>query len=152
MSFGWSAGDIAQAVILITKVAKALDSAEGASRDYREAVTFLSGLNRTLEPLQAFSALDLYPSYGDEIKQHVGSIRGPIESFLQLVSDFETSLGPGAKTGRHRNAARKLQWRFSASKKVEDLRRSIGDQMLILDNLLHQLTLYVLQLLLQLRH
>jgi hypothetical protein len=51
MSFGWSAGDIAQAITLIVKVAKALDSADGAAGDCREAVSFLQSLRHTLEPL-----------------------------------------------------------------------------------------------------
>jgi hypothetical protein len=65
MSFGWSAGDISQAIVLIVKVVKALDNVEGASKHYREAVTFLESLKHTLEPLQTFTALNTYPSCGD---------------------------------------------------------------------------------------
>lgn len=49
MSFGWSAGDIAAAVTLVCKLIQAVDSVDGAAGNYREAVSFLRDLNRTLE-------------------------------------------------------------------------------------------------------
>ncbi|PVH84697.1 hypothetical protein DL98DRAFT_610122 [Cadophora sp. DSE1049] len=141
MSFGWSAGDIAQAITFIAKVVKALDSAEGASRDYREAVTFLNRLNYTLEPLQAFSALDLNIAYGDEIKNCVESIREPIEAFLEFIRDLESALGSTAKQGRHRGIGKKLRWRFDISKKADDLRRRIEGDMMILSSIQTRLIL-----------
>ena len=142
MSFGWSAGDIAQAVVLIIKVVKALDSVDGAAGDYREAVAFLENLKHTLEPLQSFTALGAYPAYGDEIRRHVEAIKHPIESFLAIAAKFERSLGPNAKAGHHRHIPRKLQWRFIDSKPVEKLRDQISGHMQILETLLHRLTLY----------
>jgi hypothetical protein len=141
MSFGWSAGDIAQAITLIVKVAKALDSADGAAGDYREAVSFLQSLRHTLEPLQTFTALGTYPSYKNEIQQHVESIRGPIESFLATATKFDHSLGPNAKEGHHRHIPRKLQWRFIESKTVDKLKSSIDGHMRVLETLLQRLTL-----------
>jgi hypothetical protein len=48
MTFGWSAGDIAVALKLLFNLVEALDSADGASRNYREAVGFLKDLTRTV--------------------------------------------------------------------------------------------------------
>lgn len=141
MSFGWSASDLAQAIGLIVKIVKALDEADGAAADYREAVKFLRSLKHTLEPLQTFAALDPYTEYRDEIRQHVEEIRVPIENFLVLVSKFESSLGSGATAGRLRNINRKLQWRFHTSDKVITLRRHIESHMVILGTLLARLTL-----------
>ena len=141
MSFGWSAGDIAQAITLIVKVVKALDSADGAASDYREATTFLQGLKHTLEPLQTFVALGAYPAYKDEIRIHVESIREPVESFLASVAKFDQSLGPNAKSGHHRHISSKLQWRFVQSKAVEKLRSKIDKHLKVLETLLQRLTL-----------
>jgi hypothetical protein len=85
MSFGWSAGDIAQTIGLVIKVVKALDNTNGAAADYREAVAFLGHLKHTLAPLQTFSALNLYPEYGDDIRQSVEKIIEPIEKFLSIA-------------------------------------------------------------------
>ncbi|CZR55057.1 uncharacterized protein PAC_04943 [Phialocephala subalpina] len=111
MSFGWSANDISQAIGLVIKVVKALDSANGAAADYREAVGFLRSLKRTLEPLQTFAGLELYPTYGEEIRQHVEKIQGPISKFLASAAKFEPQLGSSAKPGRHRGLKKKLEWR-----------------------------------------
>ena len=141
MSFGWSAGDIAQAIVIIVKVVKALDGVDGAAGHYREAVVFLQNLKHTLEPLQSFTALGAYPAYGIEIQKHVEAIKHPIESFLATAAKFERSLGPNSKTGHHRNIPRKLQWRFVDSKSVERLKDQIGGHMQVLETLLHRLTL-----------
>lgn len=141
MSFGWSAGDIAQAISLIVKVARALDSVDGAASDYREAVSFLASLRRTLEPLQTLSALRIHPSYSVEIQQVVGKIKDPIEQFLAITEGFEPALGPNPQPGRQYNVGRKLQWRFVTSKRVIELRRNIEAYIGILNNLLHQVTM-----------
>jgi hypothetical protein len=55
---------IAAAVTIAYNLIQALDSRDGAAGDYREAVTFLKDLKRTLEPLQTFAAWNAYPAYG----------------------------------------------------------------------------------------
>ncbi|TEY35220.1 hypothetical protein BOTCAL_0594g00040 [Botryotinia calthae] len=62
MSFGWSAGDIAQAISLIVKVVKALDDGSGAPDEYRKTAVFLESVNLTLKNLQVFATLGVYPS------------------------------------------------------------------------------------------
>ena len=141
MSFGWSAGDIAQALVVLVKIAKALDSADGAAGDYRESVLFLRSLKCTLEPLQTYTALGTFPSYGDDIRIHVESIKTPVESFLLIATKFEPSLSASSTTGHHRNIIPKLKWRFIESRVVEKLRGRIDGHMRILDTLLQRLTL-----------
>ncbi|TVY34526.1 hypothetical protein LOCC1_G007809 [Lachnellula occidentalis] len=144
MSFGWSAGDIAQAITIVVKTAKALDQASGAPANYREDVAFLGGLMRTLEPLHAYTTLGARPSYQNEIKQHVSNIKHPIESFLSTIAKYEPSLGANALPGYHRNICTKLKWRFVISKSVIDLRQEIQDHMLLLDCVLQRLTVDLL--------
>jgi hypothetical protein len=144
MSFGWSAGDIATALTLAYNIYEALDSYHGASRAYREAVSFLKEVTRTLEPLKTFTALKAYPTYGKEIREQVDFIKGPVDQFLQSVRKYERSLGLKASEGRHRHIWRKVQWHVSMSDKVLSLRDTIGSHMRILDSLMHRLTLWVL--------
>jgi hypothetical protein len=141
MSFGWSAGDIAQAIGLVIKVVNALDNTSGAAADYRDAVAFLGRLKHTLEPLQTFSVLNLYPEYGDNIRQSVEKIKEPIENFLSIARKFESSLSANAKSGFQYNVGRKVQWSFYTSKRVGGLRKAIENELKILDTLLHRLTL-----------
>jgi hypothetical protein len=141
MSFGWSAGDIAQALLIIVKTVKALDNATGAPAHYREAVSFLGNLRHILEPLQTLTIIGRYPAFGDEICDQVSQIKDPIERFLSIVEKFEPSLGPEAKEGAHRNIRTKLQWRFIESKTVAKFRKQIEEHMLILNSLLHRLIL-----------
>ena len=141
MSFGWSAGDIATAIALIVKVVQALDSAGGASAEYREAVAFLQDLRRTLEPLHTFTALNAYPAYGESIRKKVQDIKDPVEEFLGIVRKYEPALGVKARKGHHRNICEKLEWRFSVSKELENLRKKVADHLVVIDKLLQRLTM-----------
>jgi hypothetical protein len=120
---------------------QALDSAGGASGEYREAVAFLRDIQRTLESLHTFTALNAYPRYGETICKNVQDIKGPIEEFMKAVEKYESSLGAGSKRGHHRNICQKLEWRFSISKDFEKLRRKVGDRLVVIDKLLQRLTM-----------
>lgn len=143
MSFGWSVGDIAKAIDIIVKITKALNSAEGAAKDHREAIAFLKSLTQTLEPLRVFTVLDTYPSYQGQIRDQVAKIKRPIESFLESAKKFEQSLGSSTQGGRHRHIVPKLRWRFIVSKSVKELKESIRDDMRVLDSLIQRLMMFV---------
>jgi hypothetical protein len=143
MSFGWSAGDLATAVKLIYNLIQALDSCDGAASDYREAVTFLRDLKRTLDPLQVFAAWHAYPPYAKEIEEQVAQIREPVESFLETVAKFEPSLGQKTSPAHHRDVLRKLQWHILISKRVVVLRKKVESHMRVIDTLMQRLTLLV---------
>ncbi|KAJ3536342.1 hypothetical protein NM208_g6767 [Fusarium decemcellulare] len=143
MSFGWSAGDIATAVKTVYNIYEALDSCRGAPKEYREAVSFLRELTRTLGPLETLAAWKAYPEYGKDIGKQVESIKGPVNDFLQTVLKYEPSLGAEAKSGHQRHIYRKLKWHFFISKEVLALQRTIQSHMRVLDSLLQRLTLDV---------
>ncbi|TGO60692.1 hypothetical protein BCON_0033g00040 [Botryotinia convoluta] len=74
MSFGWSAGDIAQAISLIVKVVKALDDGSGAPDEYRKMAVFLENVNLTLKNLHVFATLGvamLHPAGGKHTPKDV---------------------------------------------------------------------------------
>ncbi|KAF4635285.1 hypothetical protein G7Y89_g2801 [Cudoniella acicularis] len=79
------AGDIAAAITLAYNLIQALDSCDGAASDYRDAVSFLQDLNRTLEPLQTFTTINANPTYGRDITEQVTHIKEPVERFLEAV-------------------------------------------------------------------
>ena len=143
MSFGWSAGDIATALTVAYNLIQALDKVDGAAGNYREAVSFLQHLKRTLEPLQMFTAWSAYPDYGAEITEQVGYIKEPVEQFLAKVLKFEPGLGNKARGGSHRHVLRKLQWHIFMSKKVGALEKKIGAHMRVIDSLIQRLTMLV---------
>lgn len=141
MSFGWSAGDIATAVKTAYDIYEALDSCRGAAKEYREAVSFLKDLTRTLEPLETLTAWKVYPEYGKDIKKQVEAIKGPVDQFLQAALKYEPSLGAASKKGHQRHIYRKLKWHFFISKEILALRSKIESHMQVLDSLLQRLTL-----------
>ncbi|KAF7939693.1 hypothetical protein EAE99_001498 [Botrytis elliptica] len=141
MSFGWSAGDIAQAISLIVKVLKALDDASGAPDEYRKMAVFLENVNLTLKNLHVFATLGVYPSYGDEIRRQIQNIRPPLERFIKIMKNFEPHLGSNATPGWWKNIPQKMLWTFKHSH--HKLKKEIKVHLLTLDNLLNRFTLEV---------
>ncbi|TGO15312.1 hypothetical protein BTUL_0042g00830 [Botrytis tulipae] len=141
MSFGWSAGDIAQATSLIVKVVKALDDASGAPDEYRKMAVFLENVNLTLKNLHVFATLGVYPSYGDEIRRQIENIRPPLERFIKIMKNFEPHLGSNATPGWWKNIPRKMLWTFKHSH--HKLKKEIKGYLLALDSLLNRFTLEV---------
>lgn len=141
MSFGRSVGDIGQAVTLVVKVARALHGIDGATSGYREAMSFLTNLQHTLEPLQTISALNIRVEYHQEIRRTVEYIKEPIDQFLALVRRYDTSLGDRSQTSHHHHIGKKLKWRFVTSKAVSEPKSRIESHLEILEMLLHRLTM-----------
>ncbi|KAI0854864.1 hypothetical protein F4860DRAFT_498050 [Xylaria cubensis] len=141
MSFGWSAGDIVAAVTVVHNLIKALDSCDGAASEYRETVSYLHHLKRTLEPLQTFTTFDENPTLAQDIEKEVRCIRGSVEGFLSSISNYEHSLGAKAKKGHLQHVPRKLKWHFSKSKDALSLKKNIKSHMRIIDTLMQRLTL-----------
>ncbi len=67
--FRYCSGDFVTAIGLVIKVIKALDSGGGATKHYREATAFLQNPKDTIEPLQASTLFEAYPTYGELVRQ-----------------------------------------------------------------------------------
>jgi hypothetical protein len=141
MSFEWSAGDIATALTLLCRVIQALDTADGAANNYREAVSFLQDLRRSLEPLQRITHLSADSTHRAEITEQVKLIREPVEEFLKKAVEFEPALGTKAASGHHRHVYKKLKWAVFKDKKVAALKEKIERHMRIIDTSVQQLIL-----------
>lgn len=133
MSFGWSAGDIAQAITLIAKAVKALDDAEGAPAEYRSTVAFFQSVNATLQKLQSLTNIGRNPSCLDQIRKEVEIIKTPLNRFTAIIQEFDLSLGDKATPGHWKHIPKKLLWRFKDSKAVQNLKEDIQDHLPILD-------------------
>jgi len=144
MSFRCSSGDIATAIGLVIKAIKALDGGGGATKHYREATAFLQNLKDTLEPLQASTLFEAYPTYGELVRQQVDKIKLAVDHFLKLAGKFEPDLGGTESIGSLRHISAKLKWRFSASKALTELMTELSGYMRVLDTLLLRFVVYVL--------
>jgi hypothetical protein len=71
---------------LLYNLIEALDSTDGAAGNYREAVSFLRDLKRTLDPSEILAAWNAYPSYANDISDQVRYIKGPVKEFLNAVA------------------------------------------------------------------
>jgi hypothetical protein len=141
MSFGWSAGDLAQAIIFITKLTQSLDSVNGAAGDYRVTFNFLEGLKRTLEPLPSLLLLGLPVALKDDISCQLKCIKQPVEDFLKEVANLRQRLGDCASRRRFSNIKSKLQWHYLISDRAEKLKARISRDLHVLDALLHRAVL-----------
>ena len=127
MSFGWSAGDIVAALNLLHKVVLALKDAGGASSDYQDVSSFLNVLTVTLQHLKVLQAAPLNLDLAKSLRDLCEQVQGPLTSFCERIrTSFERDLGADSTRLKLLTASRKLQWAFSTSKKVKDLREDWG--------------------------
>ncbi|KAH0541794.1 hypothetical protein FGG08_003749 [Glutinoglossum americanum] len=144
MAFGWSPSSILAAINFIVDVAKALDEAEGAGKEFREAISFLRSLDPILRP---FAAPDANLDYKAEIDRQVMAIKIPVERFMGDVEGMERDLGvPHAGRFSHfRKAQRKLEWHYSTSKRAIALQREIQQHLAVIHTLMQHLTVDMLR-------
>jgi hypothetical protein len=138
MSFGWSAGDVVQVIQALHGLINALNSANGAAHDYREAASFLHNLTNTLAPLQRCDAMKANTEIVISICEQVKAFKDPVDDFLGGLAKYEKSLGHAATKSHFRNVPRKLQWYYSTSNQVKALQGKIERHMRILDTLFQQ--------------
>jgi hypothetical protein len=92
-AFGWSAGDLVQAIDVVYKVSKELKDTGGASSDFQETTAFLHELRITLEKLQNIDQLFENVKDFATIQAHIDLGHSPVMEFthkIELV--FELSL------------------------------------------------------------
>jgi hypothetical protein len=128
-AFGWSAGDIAQAINIVYKVGAALRDTGGASSDYQETIQFLEGLAATLEKLQKFDEGVWSPEDFATIKSQVDLVRTPISDFTRNIRQkYEHSLGSKSATGlkgAFLGGPKKARWALFATKEAKALREKV---------------------------
>ena len=94
-TFGWSAGDLVQAISIVYKICKGLKDTGGASSEYQETAAFLHGLGMTLEKLRNIDQIfEVQNRDGlTSMKVQVDLVRDPVMDFTRKMElSFESSL------------------------------------------------------------
>lgn len=137
--FGFSAGDIAMALKLITQVAGALKETGGAAYDYREALQYLEGLLLTLQHLQKLDTQCADPSLANAVRALTAAAERPVREFVGEMSKYGSAMG--SSTSSLKSSTRKVEWAVFAAKKADKLRGRIVAQMQPIHLLLESQTL-----------
>ena len=128
--FGFSAGDCVSALNLVVKVSKALHDAKGASAEYQHVKIDLENLRRTLVHLQSASPRADDVEHLEQAKLLAFSCMIPLQSFLDDVQKYRSSLDRNRTARPFIVASRKVQWTVFEEEKLTKLRNAISAQIL----------------------
>lgn len=94
-AFGWSAGDIAEAIKLVVRVARAFKDVGGAIDQCRQTSNFLSSFEVPLKHLKVHidSTSSQADQYSADIAQQLQRIQQPWLWFRNVVDRYDASLG-----------------------------------------------------------
>jgi len=113
--FGFSVGDIIAVSLLIKDAIKALDSAHGASAEYREIIRELWSLDRALLEVtslsETFETTIELNALGHAARRTADQCRSCILAFLDKVKGYSRTLGnTGGSGSRWRDVKGKAGW------------------------------------------
>lgn len=145
MSFGWSASDVVAALKFLHRIGSALREAGGASSDYQNTITFLQTFSHTIQHLHAIQVTSLDPVIAQDLRDHCGQIKDPLQAFLEDAHKFESSLGRDVKSKRKilLGTGRKIQWAVVLKNKVKVLQDRVEIPMASISIILGQQILWV---------
>ena len=143
--FGFSAGDIAIAIQLLSKVYKSLKDTSGAASEYREVSRFLQGLILTLQHLQKIELVCSDPSLVKAIQALSTTALQPILQFVEEIQKYNSAMETPLPSRRCMSAYRKANWVICVSKKVDKLKAAITAEMQPIYILMESQNLYAIQ-------
>ena len=136
-SFGWSVGDIAQAVKIIVQVTKAFKATGGAASKYEDASGFLQSLKTTLDHLAHYVDLNCSDVYARDILEQLERITSPWNNFKAFISKYEKSLGPSSRQSKLGKAPQTVQYTLKdLSGEVDRLRAAVAQPLQAINTLL----------------
>jgi hypothetical protein len=139
MSFGWSAGDLVAALKLLYQIGSALRESGGASSGFRDTLSFLQAVSRTLEHLNILQTTPLDPQVAESLREQCDHIREPLSAFLKDVEKkFEPKIRLKSDCKKILAAPRMVQWALFTSKKAKQLQHRIAVPMASVGLLLGQ--------------
>ncbi|KAL9048639.1 MAG: hypothetical protein Q9162_007617 [Coniocarpon cinnabarinum] len=125
-AFGFSVGDFIAAIKLLNSIHKALSKTNGASQDYQDTIGRIESLVEILKLLQSLFSVspDLDPEH--TIWKLASTCQQHLQEFVDKQNKFWKRLGPSSQ-GRWglRTGWRKVEWDISAAKDVENLWKSV---------------------------
>ena len=116
ITFG-SVGDIISVCLVIKDLIKVLDDSRGSSNEYQAVIRELWSLDRAVLEVELLSrscerTLELN-ALGQLARQSALQCKDCVEDFLARIAKYEQSLRAGGSSNSVRDAAKKLQWRFT---------------------------------------
>ena len=141
--FGFSAGDIAIAIQLLSKVYKGLKEIGGAASEYHELSRFIQGLILTLQHLQKIELVCSDPSLIKAVRTLSAAALKPIFEFTEEIQKDSWAINSLPLSSRLKIAYRNTKWTLRMSKKAEKLRALIAAEMQPIHLLLESQSLYV---------
>lgn len=138
MSFGWSAGDIAVAIQLVTKIVRALNDAQGSGEDYRRTSSYLASVGivlgqiRTIIDAQKDETYILEPDDLSNLESVVKPLRTLTEQLMNKIGSFAKFEEKG-KSLLQRTALEfsKVRWEFMLKDEVKIIVENIDRQIAI---------------------
>lgn len=139
-AFGFSAGDFIAAINLLTKVAKSLREATGATAEYRQATADLNHVLSVLRTVQSLDDSKAPRHIVDKIQLCSHACYVPLASFLEKLKKFDIlSAVPGRRAPGLRSLARgsrKVQWALLIEEDIKKLHASLAPQLAVIEILL----------------
>ena len=147
MSFGWSAGDIAAGLKLVSQVSEALSSAQGSTKDHQQAMLFCQSFQSALSAVKSFQIAATNAELESIIDN--GTIRALEESQVtmkNLYDDLRHRIDRYAclqakenedSMGYLTRQVQKVKWEFFAKEEIQGLREKIVQQTCLLQPSLH---------------
>ena len=142
--FGFSVGDIAIAIQLLSKVYKSLKDTGGAASEYREVSQFLQGLILTLQHLEKIELVCSDPSLVKAIQALSATALQPILQFVEEIQKYNSAMETPLLSRRCMSAYRKADWVICISKKVNKLKAAITAEMQPIHILMESQNLYAI--------
>jgi hypothetical protein len=139
MSFGWSAGDIVSATLLLKKVGKALKDSDGAASDYRETVAFLESLDTTLVGLDRLTTEHSGLEWEEPLVEQGKTLKSAVDSFRGKIEKYDQSLSSDSDRKKTRKIPREVQ--YALSEEIKDLKTAISRPQQVLNTFVDMQTL-----------
>lgn len=138
--FGWSAGDIVQSIIVITKICEAFRENSGAASKYAETTSFLEGFKSTLSLIRDYTISSSNAKYTTAINDAIKLIDAPYCGFELHMVKFYPALAANSTQKSVRKISRKVIWAVKelseVSSKVAGLKKDTAEPLLLVGTLL----------------
>jgi len=109
MSFGFSAGDIAQCIKLLVRIGKAIKDSDDSAAEYQSAVKFLEGVERTVQVVEGLLHNHQDLTYRNDLETLAIQLVTTVTQFREKTEGYETSLGVNPTTSWAKKARKRVQ-------------------------------------------
>jgi hypothetical protein len=124
MSFGFSAGDIAECIKLFVKIGKALKESGGSAAEYQNAMEFLEGVERTVQIVERLLETHQDLPHRNDLEIYTTRLVSVVTHFREKMEGYETSLGANPTSSQVKKAWKKIKLELFGN--VEKLRSDIS--------------------------